>query len=149
MSLPMPWVEKIFAKLTLTYGRDFLSRWEGQNIAAVMADWAHELAGYQQALNAIKHALSILPADKPPTVIEFKHLCRSVPRPAAPLLSSPKPDPARVAQIVGGFTRPAPRDPKQWAYDLQARIASGYQATLAQQLAIEAALRPVETEMQP
>lgn len=29
MSLPAAWIDKIFTKLTLAYGRDFLGRWEG------------------------------------------------------------------------------------------------------------------------
>ena len=72
MSLPMSWVDKIFLKLTLNYGRDFLNRWEGVPIADVKSDWAHELRGYQQNPSAIEYGLEHCLTGKPPTVQEFK-----------------------------------------------------------------------------
>lgn len=79
MSLPLPWVEKIFQKLSLVYGRDFLGRWEGIPIEDVKSDWAHELSGYQQSPDAISYALQHLP-NKPPTVLEFRTICQAAPR---------------------------------------------------------------------
>lgn len=79
MSLPQPWVEKIFQKLSLIYGRDFLGRWEGIPLDEVKADWAHELSGYQQSPDAISYALQNLPR-KPPTVLEFRAICEAAPR---------------------------------------------------------------------
>ena len=92
MPLPSRWVDAIFAKLTVTYGQEFLRRWEGVDIAQVKADWALELAGYENQPKAIKYALESLPIDKPPTVLQFRELCRRapVPRPAA----LPAPDPS-------------------------------------------------------
>ena len=69
MSLPLPWVDKIFLKLTLIYGRDFIGRWEGLEIADVKTDWGHELAGFENWPEAIAHALATCPPGKPPTVI--------------------------------------------------------------------------------
>ena len=72
MSLPVFWVDQIFSKLTLIYGRDFSSRWEGMNISDVKADWAHELDGLDKSPQRIAYALKNLPVSKPPTVLEFR-----------------------------------------------------------------------------
>jgi hypothetical protein len=80
MSLPMPWVERIFTKLTMVYGRDFLGRWEGLDISEVKADWAHELSGFKDHAESIAYALKNLPdSGKPPTVLEFRAMCRKAP----------------------------------------------------------------------
>lgn len=80
MSLPMPWVNKIFSKLTVVYGRDFINRWEGLDIEEVKADWASELSGFFGQPEAISYALQNLPDGKPPTVLEFRAICRKSPR---------------------------------------------------------------------
>lgn len=66
-------VEAIFTKCGLVYGRDFLSRWEGLNLAEVKADWRRELGALLRP-DAVHYALTHLPA-KPPHVIEFRTLC--------------------------------------------------------------------------
>lgn len=68
----------IFSKLSLTYGRDFLSRYEGQDLQAVKADWADKLAGLHHRPDAIKHALETQ-GGKAPNVIEFKEACNRAP----------------------------------------------------------------------
>ena len=70
-------VEVIFTKLSLAYGRDFLIRWEGLDIAMVKADWVHELNGISP--ESVRHALRNLPASKPPTVFEFRNIAVSAP----------------------------------------------------------------------
>ncbi len=77
MSLPEAWVDRIFDKLTLVYGHQFLSRWDGLPIADVKANWAQELARFQQNPSAISYALENLPPAKPPTVLEFRAICTS------------------------------------------------------------------------
>ncbi len=98
MSLPEPWVDRIFEKLTLAWGRTFLGRWEGLDLAAVKADWGVELAGFSQRPSAIGWALQHLPPDKPLTALQFRDLCRSAPQPEVMRLPQPKADPARVAE---------------------------------------------------
>ena len=66
-ALPLAWVEKVFRKLTVVYGRDFMARWEGQEINDVIEDWAEELAGFVNWPEAIAWALKNLPDSKPPT----------------------------------------------------------------------------------
>lgn len=111
MSLPIPWVDRIFEKLTLTYGREFIARWDncGMPIADVKADWAHELGGFEAHPGSIAYALENLPADRPPTVMQFRAICRMAPLPTLPALTSPKADPDRVraeiAKLKGMFTR--------------------------------------------
>jgi hypothetical protein len=85
MSLPEAWVDRIFEKLSLVYGHQFLSRWDGMAMADVKADWAHELRGFQQNPRAISYGLEHLPAGRPPTVLEFRAICNgpSAPQPEA------------------------------------------------------------------
>lgn len=77
MSLPEAWVDRIFDKLTLVYGHQFLARWDGMPIADVKANWAQELSRFQQNPSALAYALENLPASKPPTVLEFRAICGS------------------------------------------------------------------------
>jgi hypothetical protein len=77
MSLPETWVDRIFTKLSLVYGHQFLSRWDGLAMADVKADWAHELRGFAQNPGAISYALEHLPPGKAPTVLEFRAICNS------------------------------------------------------------------------
>ncbi len=110
MSIPINWVDRIFEKLTLVYGREFMNRWQGLDVAAVKADWAHELDGFDKWPEAIAFALQNLPADRPPTVLQFRDMCRKAPPKPVPLLPQPKADPARVqaelAKIRGIMAMP-------------------------------------------
>jgi hypothetical protein len=109
MSLPNDWVDAIFRKLTLVYGSAFLKRWEGIEIDAVKADWAHELSGLAKKPEFIKHALENLPVSYPPTVLEFRQLCIGAPTYALPALPKPKAKPedvARVRELVAKAFKP-------------------------------------------
>lgn len=116
MSLPDAWIEKIFAKLTLVYGHQFLSRWDGLPLDTVKADWAHELSRFQQNPDGIAFGLQNLPADRPPTVIEFRAICNRRPVEAPVMLSGPPADPERVKREVSRLALDDKRpDPKDWA----------------------------------
>lgn len=129
MSLPAPWIDRIFEKLTLVYGsREFLSRWDGVPLADVKADWSHELAGYQDWPEAIKHALEHLPPDRAPTVLQFRDICRKAPGRSAPALPEPPANPARVQAEIAKLRASAPAgrpDPKDWARRILARHEAG------------------------
>lgn len=121
MALPLLWVDRIFDKLTLTYGQAFLARWRDIDINAVKSDWMHELSGFEAFPSAIAHALSNLP-DKPPSIVDFKTLCRSAPAAGVPRIESPKADPERVKAELAKLAplRNAPalastHDPRAWA----------------------------------
>lgn len=119
MSLPSPWIDRIFDKLTLTYGQVFLRRWQDLDIQAVKDDWAHELSGFQQSPQAISYALQNLPVDKPPTVLEFRAICRSRPPEVFVALPSVKLDAERLEKYVETARRRIPKHPpgnKEWAH---------------------------------
>ena len=139
MSLPESWVERIFARLLVRYGAMWLRMWEGVPMEAVAADWSRELSGLSG--DALSHALENLPADRPPTVAQFKALaCSRVP-PAPPVLPAPKADPQRVASIVSGMRISRQNDPMAWAHALRDREQRGDRLTIAQRDMWRAALR--------
>lgn len=95
MSLPLKAIDRLFERLSATYGDDWTRRWAGQEEVKVKTVWAHELAVYAHRLEDIAWALENLPA-RAPNAIEFRNLCRSAPRAEAPALPEPKADPARL-----------------------------------------------------
>lgn len=131
MSLPDNWVDKIFMKLSVTFGRDFLMRWEGVPLPDVKRDWAHELSGFQQNPGAIAHGLEhCVTLAKPPTVHEFKAACLRRPNPApVALLDAPPADPQRVAAEVsrwGHLRQAAPvHGDRCWAKNIVERYTQG------------------------
>lgn len=129
MSLPLPWVDRIFDKLTLVYGQSFLRRWSDIDLNAVKADWAHELAGFEGHPKAIAWALQNLPPEKPPTVLEFRALARRAPAEELPRLDAPKADPERVAAELAKLApiveKPNANDGRAWARAIVARHESG------------------------
>lgn len=131
MSLPVAWIDKIFTKLTLVYGRDFLGRWEGLDLNAVKSDWAHELAGFERFPEGIAYALTHLDPIRPPTVFQFRDLARKAPLPEAKQLPAPLASPAVIAEQ---FKRLAPRlkcaqpsADKRWAVAIMSRVEAGEQ----------------------
>lgn len=120
MSLPLPWVDRVFEKLTLVYGQEFLVRWRDIDLNAVKSDWCHELAGMESSPSRIAFALANLPG-RPPSVIQFRELCRSAPAPDVPKLPEPKADPERVkAELaklapIRAATAAMPADRLEWA----------------------------------
>lgn len=129
MSLPAVWVDRIFDKLTLTYGQAFLRRWVDIDMDAVKADWGHELAGFAQQPRAIAWALQNLPPEKPPTVLEFRQLARKTPAEVIPQVEGPKADPERVAAELAKLApirnADAQIDHKAWARQIIERSHSG------------------------
>jgi hypothetical protein len=135
MILPLPWIEKIFMKLTLNFGREFLDRWKGIDIDEVKADWAHELRGFQQNPAAIAFALENCMTGKPPTAQEFK--AWAIRRPDSKPLALPEPlaDPGRVAAELKKLEniKAAERvDHKAWAKRLKQRHESGEKLNMNQ-----------------
>ena len=133
MSLPAKWIEKIFHKLTVAYGRDFLGRWEGIPLDAVKADWADCLAGFEANPGAISYALDHLPDSKPPTAQDFRTICCRAPEAAVPRLEAPKPSPERVSEAFSQMAKAREAvsacrvvvDHKAWAKRIVANAAAG------------------------
>lgn len=118
MSLPTPWLDRIFDKLTLTYGQQFLRRWQDVDLNAVKSDWAHELSGFQQHPRAIAWALQNLPVDHPPTVLEFRALARKAPAEDVPLIEVARASEATIKAEIEkmGAIRMAALQADRWAW---------------------------------
>ena len=134
MSLPALWVNKIFEKLTLVYGHDFLRRWEGLDMRSVKADWAEELSGLHVNPDAIAHGLAHLPPGQPPTVLQFRALCISRPDPSAKRLGAPRATDEKVAAAIekAKLSIPASRMNLEWAHSLRKREQMCDRLTAAQ-----------------
>ena len=100
MPLPQPWVDRLFEKLTLVYGRQFLDRWRDLDIEAVKADWARELDAFGQHPEMLAYALANLPADRPPTVLQLRDIARKMPPPKHQALPAPVADREKVRQLL-------------------------------------------------
>lgn len=127
MSLPLAAVDRLFDRLIATYGRDFLSRYEGVDIGAVKTSWAHELAGFSDRLGLVAWALENLP-DRAPNVIEFRALCRRAPVADPPRIDPPPANPERVAAELaklGGIRKRAAVDRIDWARAIVNRHQAG------------------------
>jgi hypothetical protein len=133
MSLPSAWVDRIFEKLSLLYGREFISRWDGLDLAAVKSDWSHELAGFKNWPEAIKFGLEHLPPDRPPTVLQFRDICRKAPGKAMLALPEPPANPERVQSELAKLAAvPVQRqDAKAWAHRIIERHAAGQPVSIA------------------
>lgn len=131
MSLPAPWVDRIFDKLTLTFGQSFLRRWQDIDLNAVKSDWGHELAGFAQHPRAIAWALQNLPADKPPTVLEFRALARRAPAEEMPRIEHAPAGKERITAELAKLGPGARRKPGRimgntdWAHAVVARADGG------------------------
>lgn len=125
MSLPTAWVEKIFDKLTLNYGVDFMARYKGIPLQDVKTDWSHELGFAVGRPSCISYALSNLP-ERPPTAQQFKALCLNAPNTEVPaaLLPQPAPNPERMRFELEKLSKPVPAvDPRDWARKILANPA--------------------------
>ena len=128
MSLPLEVIDRMFARLIATYGRDFSARWEGLDQNAVKSSWGHELAGYENNLKAIAYALENLP-ERAPNVIEFRNICRRAPSVQSLQLEPPKFDKAIAAMVMNGTRKVLENSPKidhkAWAHRILADVAAG------------------------
>jgi hypothetical protein len=148
MSLPDNWVERIFRKLAATYGQAFLRQYDGVDLADVKANWAQELAVFQQAPDALAYGLDHLPADRPPTVLAFRELCRRPTEHATSTLRLPlpKPDPAMARAIRDAWKPVGMGGPRAWADRLRKREEDGEKLTQFQRKAWRDAIGVQEQE---
>lgn len=111
-------IDAVFAKFTFVWGQKFLASFDGMSLGwvanhgepmPVKPQWLHELKGVNR--NQLAYGLSNLPAtDFPPTVIQFRVICRSMPdesRLALPDRSPPKGVPAELRDVVTKLLQPA------------------------------------------
>lgn len=73
--LPDSWIEKLFHRMLLSYGKKFTDQWGGADTDELIAHWGVELAGFTGP--EIKRGLDALAGKEwPPTLPEFKKMCR-------------------------------------------------------------------------
>jgi hypothetical protein len=140
MSLPIAVVERLFDRLTTTYGTEFKNKWNGIPLNDVKSTWAHELGAFADNLHAIGWALQNLP-DRCPNLMEFKSLCKQAPRPNTALLDAPKAPADVVDRVLAEIASKAlktPRDEKgnvdhkRWAKKLKQRHEAGENLSMYQ-----------------
>lgn len=131
MPLPLQAVDRLVERLHVTYGGEWVRKWEGLEPAAVKTLWAAELEPFSDSLHRIAWALQNLP-ERCPNAIEFKRLCYQAPAPEEKLLPAPAANPERVkAELakLGGLRPQAAQGNldhmKDWARRLIARHEAG------------------------
>lgn len=73
--IPESWIEKLFHKMLLEYGKKFTDQWGMVDTGEMIGHWSRELAGYTAA--EIKAGVEGLSSRSwPPTLPEFKAMCR-------------------------------------------------------------------------
>ena len=100
LMLPRAWVERIFLRLQGIYGSQFTGKYQtGETINGMdvgyenaMHVWGDELKGFSDNGYAIAYALKNLDHKFPPSVLEFRELCRRAPPPGVPALPAPDVD---------------------------------------------------------
>lgn len=137
-ALPETWVERLFERMLLDYGKKFSDQWGGADTDTLIAHWSRELAGYSGA--ELKRGLDALATrDWPPTLPEFKKLCRRPLDETTAYYEAVAGVQARAAGEYGKWSHPA----IYWAamplaFDLGSQtfsqIKSRWEAALHQQL---------------
>ena len=130
MTLPIAAVERLFDRLSMTYGTEFKNKWTGMPLNEIKTHWAYELSQFADNLNAIGWALQNLP-DRCPNLIEFKSLCKQAPRPTTIALDAPKVPievvDTEISKIIASLvkTPESTGDHKRWARRLKERHEKG------------------------
>lgn len=145
MTMSVKAIDRIFARLSATYG----AAWERSLGSAPLADvksaWAHELAGFADRLNDVAWALERLP-ERCPNVLEFRSLCRQSPTPEVPRIEGPRADPARVQQELAKLQEvrtqmaAATTNGKAWARSILAQVEAGHAVSRYRRESAEMAL---------
>ncbi|MDB5887040.1 MAG: hypothetical protein JWR74_3211 [Polaromonas sp.] len=119
-------IDRLFTRLSATYGADWTRQWASVPISDVKTAWGHELAGFIHDLPAIAQALENLP-ERCPNVIQFKALCKANRTVKTTLLlPEPKSDPVFIAKVLSKLAEPAPKtDGREWARRIIQRKADG------------------------
>jgi hypothetical protein len=140
-------VERLFARLSAKYGRAFIAKYEGVDAAAVRADWARELRGYNDPRGGeiIAWALDHLP-ESVPNSIQFRNLCRQASINRHEALPAPQGKPlteeqgAKLRTTIAAFGAPkAVGKNLEWADRIMQRVQEGRSPSVcARQMAMHA-----------
>jgi len=140
MSISIAAVERLFDRLSMTYGTEFKNKWNGIPLNEVKSAWSHELGIFADNLHAIGWALQNLP-DRCPNLIEFKSLCKQAPRPTTIALDAPKAPVEVVDKVLAEIALKAFKTPKddngnvdhkRWAKKLKERHQRGEKLSMYQ-----------------
>jgi hypothetical protein len=134
MSMPLQAVDRLFSRLTMTYGPSFTRTFDGIDLNEVKSLWSHELSFYNthEKMSDIAWALENLP-ERAPNIIEFRNLCRKAPKRELPMLPEPKANPERLKAELSKLMAPAREaaekskftDGREWARRILSRQAHG------------------------
>ena len=148
MSLPTAAIDRLFARLAISYGTEFTNKWGTLNSIEVKSHWAHELNHFADNLHAISWALQNLP-DRCPNLIEFKSLCKQAPRTTRTALDASKAPVEVVDRVLAEIAAKTLKTPvdesghvdhKRWAKKLKARHEKGENLSMYQINAYKTAL---------
>lgn len=104
--LPRSWVERISAHMHLTYGKRYTDLWGATDPKAWLSYWCEQLAGFTAA--EIKRGMDALASREwPPTLPEFKRLCRPPIDPQAAFYEALEGVQARERGERGEWSHPA------------------------------------------
>lgn len=100
------WVEKLFEQMLHTYGKKFTDQWGGADADPLIAHWSRQLAGFTGP--ELARGLKALEArDWPPTLPEFKKMCRPPIDPVVAYYEAEAGMLARAAGRPGEWSHPA------------------------------------------
>lgn len=127
-TLPDSSINRIFSEMVLTYGSDWMMKWEGLDIDALRKQWAKDLGGFVNRLDAIEFALEHLPVDRPPNSLQFRVICMAAPAPDVPVqpqLPAMPPQKADISRLKAELGRlktlqaETAKTPRAWAKRLR------------------------------
>jgi hypothetical protein len=104
MNIDINFINKLFLRLSNTYGSYWDSMWAVNDINEVKELWAFELKNYSSS--QFRWALENLP-EKPPNLIQFKKLMNEMPRPFQPYLPPPSgiPVPPEIKEKINALRK--------------------------------------------
>lgn len=104
--LPASWVEKLLHQMLLSYGKKFTDQWAATSTDELIAYWGAQLAGFTGP--ELKRGVDALDArDWPPTLPEFKRMCRPPVDPMRAYYEAVAGVQARFAGEHGTWSHPA------------------------------------------
>lgn len=104
--LPESWVEKLFERMLFDYGKKFTDQWGAADMDKLIAHWSTELAGYRGA-ELDRGIAAMAGRDWPPTLPEFKRLCRPGVDPVKAYYEAVAGVQARAQGEMGTWSHPA------------------------------------------
>lgn len=128
MAISAGTIDQLFKKLGAVYGAAWDRSMGSAPINDVKTEWSSQLSRFNRA--DLEWAIEHL-TDRCPNVIAFRELCRQAPRPDAPRLEAPAPNPQVVAEHIAKQTgvmqaiATTRHNPKEWAPRIMARLKNG------------------------